>query len=172
MGFVELYWADIPRRVQRRGYTIDETKASARTVVERVRARYEEDFGGLLKKKDYASAAAVNRRDDRLDRCARNLFLAEKAGLFKFDLDNLLTAYAGDVQIVADFAKYREKICHRFRKILDAVHTENKDAEIYIIAHSEGTVIALMVLLKALCTRTRNLPPPNHHPIGLEKCEA
>jgi hypothetical protein len=30
IGFVELYWADIPRRIQRRGYTIEETKAWAR----------------------------------------------------------------------------------------------------------------------------------------------
>ena len=40
IGFVEVYWANIPMRVQRRGHTIEETKAWARTVVQRVRARY------------------------------------------------------------------------------------------------------------------------------------
>src|SRR5690242_223687 len=47
VGFVEIYWADIPRRVPPRGYTIEETKAWARTVVERVRARYAEDLVDL-----------------------------------------------------------------------------------------------------------------------------
>ena len=170
IGFVEFYWADIPRRLQHRGYTIEETKAWARTVVERVRARYSDYLTHLVRKKDYASAAAII--EDLIDgiEVLRNLFLlASKAGLFHFDFHEMLTAYAGDVQIVADFAKYREKICHRFRKILHAVHTENKDAEIYIIAHSEGTVIALMVLLKALCTRTRNLPPPEPRPDWIGK---
>jgi hypothetical protein len=30
IGFAEVYWADIPRRVQRRGYTIEETKVFVR----------------------------------------------------------------------------------------------------------------------------------------------
>jgi hypothetical protein len=170
IGFVEVYWADIPRRVQRRGYTIEETKAWARTVVERLRARYTEDLAGLLKKEDYASAAAVI--EDMIDGIGvlGNLFfLAEKAGLFKFDFDNLLTAYVGDVQIVADFANYRERICRHFENILEQVHDNKEDADIYIVAHSEGTVIALMVLLRALCARTRNLPAPGPPPRWIQK---
>jgi hypothetical protein len=170
MGFVELYWADIPRRIQRRGYTIEETKAWARTVVERVRARYTEDLAGLLKKEDYASAAAViEEMIDGIGVLGNLFFLAEKAGIFKFDFDNLLTAYVGDVQIVADFANYRERICRHFENILEQVHDSNEDADIYIVAHSEGTVIALMVLLRALCTRTRNLPAPGPPPSWIQK---
>ena len=47
-----------PRRVQRRGYMIEETKAWARTVVQRVRARYSyEDLP--LRGRDYLSATAT-----------------------------------------------------------------------------------------------------------------
>lgn len=170
MGFVEVYWADIPRRVQHRGYTIEETKAWARTVVERVRARYAEDLAGLLKKEDYVSATAViEEMIDGIGVLGNLFFLAEKAGLFKFDFDNLLTAYVGDVQIVAEFENYRERICLHFENILEQVHENNKDANIYIVAHSEGTVIALMVLLRALCARTRNLAPARPLPSWIQK---
>ncbi len=39
-GFVEIYWANLPRAIRRRGYIIEESKAWARTIVDRVRARY------------------------------------------------------------------------------------------------------------------------------------
>jgi len=95
IGFVEVYWADIPRRVQRRGYTIEETKAWARTVVERVRARYAEDLASLLSKEDYTSAAAViDEMIDAIGVLGNLFFFAEKAGLFTFDFDNLLTRRA------------------------------------------------------------------------------
>src|SRR5215471_3379387 len=57
IGFLEVYWANIPRRVQRHGYRIEETKAWARTVVQRVQARYLDDLP--LKEPDYLSAAAT-----------------------------------------------------------------------------------------------------------------
>jgi len=168
-GFVEVYWADIPRRLQRRGYTIEETKSWARTVVQRVRARYEEDLAGLLDKEDYASAAAViEEMIDAIGVLGNLFFLAEKAGLFKFDFDNLLTAYVGDVQIVADFANYRERICRHFENILEQVHGKNEDGDIYIVAHSEGTVIALMVLLRALSVR-QNLSALGPTPAWIQK---
>src|SRR5438045_3768773 len=36
IGFAEIYWADIPRRVVRVGYALQETKAWAKTIVQRV----------------------------------------------------------------------------------------------------------------------------------------
>ena len=158
IGFVEVYWADIPRRVQRRGYTIEETKAWARTVVQRVRARYSEDLldhtgrqtRPLLQPRDYLSAAAtIEEMVDAIKVMGNLLFLAEKAGFYKFDLDDLLTSFVGDVQIVADFANYRERILKQVRRILSEVHKRNPDSAIYIVAHSEGTVVALLALLKA-----------------------
>jgi hypothetical protein len=163
LGFVEAYWADIPRRAQRRGYTIEETKAWARTVVARVQSRYEQDLASRLKltREDYASAAAVlDEMIDAIGVLGNLTFLAEKAGLFKFDLDDLLTSFVGDVQIVADFANYRERVARHVWNILEAVHANNEEAEIYLVAHSEGTVVTLFTLLKALCVGTQNPPPP------------
>lgn len=160
IGFVEVYWANIPRRVQRRGYTIEETKAWARTVTQRVRARYAQDLLAgnspgrakpLLQPRDYLSAAAAI--DDMIDAIVvigNLLFLAEKAGLGRFDLDELLTAFVGDVQIVADFANYRERILRQVHAILTAVRKKNPGADIYLVAHSEGTVVALLAVLQAL----------------------
>jgi hypothetical protein len=167
IGFIEAYWADIPRRIQRRGYTIEETKAWARTVVERVRARYSNDLIApghtkpLLSSKDYLSAAAtIEEMIDAIAVMGNLLFLAEKAGLFKFNLDELLTSFVGDVQIVADFANYRERILRQLRSILTEVQKQNPSADIYIVSHSEGTVVALLALLQAMCQQTRGLAPP------------
>ena len=44
----------------------------------------------------------------------RVTFVAEKAGLFKFDLGQLLTDFVGDVQLVADFQVYRQRIIDEF----------------------------------------------------------
>jgi hypothetical protein len=169
IGFVEVYWADIPRRVQRRGYTIEETKAWARTVVQRVRARYSEDLVDhtrgqgrpLLQPRDYLSAAAtIEEMIDAIRVMGNLLFLAEKAGLYKFDLDELLTSFVGDVQIVAEFANYRERILRQFRRILAEIHKLNPGAAIYVVAHSEGTVVALLALLQALSIRSPGTASP------------
>lgn len=199
IGFVEVYWADIPRRVQHRGYTIEETKAWARTVVQRVQARYSDDLvhdtrkqdkplqawartvvqrvraryskdvvdhtrgqdKPLLRPRDYLSATAtIEEMIDAIRVMGNLLFLAEKAGLYKFDLDDLLTSFVGDVQIVAEFANYRERILRQFRQILSEVHKRNPDAAIYIVAHSEGTVVALLALLQAFSTPPQGTKSP------------
>ncbi len=98
------------------------------------------------------------------------LWLAEKAGFLQFDLDALLTAYLGTVQIVGDFADYRARILGRFRDVLDTIEkgvletqpnlqADNvKGPEIYIVAHSEGTVVAFMGLLQAMCDQEESPP--------------
>lgn len=163
IGFVEVYWANIPMRVQRRGHTIEETKAWARTVVQRVRARYSHDLP--LQERDYLSAAAtIEEMIDAITVVGNLLFLAEKAGLAKFDLDDLLTSFVGDVQIVADFANYRERILRKFRRILSEVLKPilkcNPEADIYIVAHSEGTVVALLGLLQAFSIPSSDIASP------------
>jgi hypothetical protein len=168
IAFVEVYWADIPRAAQKEGYIIEESKAWARTVVERVRARFENyasDLDGQgpgqkrlrlkLKEKDYfAGADAIEDMIETFAVLDNLLFIAEKAGLLKFDLDYLLTQYIGDVQIVADFANYRANILNKFRQVLDAVY--DPTAEIYVVAHSEGTVVAFMAILEAMCGIVRS----------------
>ena len=176
IGFVEAYWADIPRRVQRQGYTIQESKAWARTIVERVRARYgaavKQAYG--FKREDFLSASMV--LEEMIDTIAvlgNLLFLAEKAGVLKFDLDTLLTSYLGDVQIVADFPNYRARILAQFNEVLspvyDAIRREQADPEIYIVAHSEGTVVAFMALLQAMCAPTPGEPMPPPRPAWIER---
>src|SRR5947207_7626517 len=146
-AFVEIYWADIPRELQEEGYTIEETKAWARTVVARLRARYQ-DFtttGTALHKeadeiaergetsptaaappphlsfKEYRAVAdALEEMIETFEVLGNLLWIAEKAGWFDFDLDRLLTSYVGDVQIVADFEEFRLGILDRFTKVLDA----------------------------------------------------
>ena len=169
IGFVEVYWADIPRAAQTEGYIIEETKAWARTVVERVRARFGVCAGELkakgpnneclelrLGQHDYFAGADVIEEMIETFKVLDNLlFLAEKAGVVKFDLNYLLTQYVGDVQLVADFANYRNNILDNFRQVLDKVYEGNKTAEIYVVAHSEGTVVAFMGLLEAMCGTVR-----------------
>jgi hypothetical protein len=81
------------------------------------------------------------------------LVVFEKLGLLKFNLNDLLTSYVGDVQIVADFPDQRRIILDEFSKLLDDVAPEGSDVEIYLIAHSEGTVVALMGLLEAMSSQ-------------------
>ena len=79
-------------------------------------------------------------------------FLAEKAGIGKFDLNKILVDYVDDVQLVAEFARHRGDILKRFRTILTSVHNYDQKAEIHIVAHSEGTVVALLGMLEAAWT--------------------
>ena len=190
-GFVEIYWANLPRAIRRRGYVIEESKAWARTIVERVRARYGEvanpqrpaveldSQGGRsaplppprLEPSDFLAAAdAIEEMIETIAVLENVLWLAEKAGVLRFDLAALLPAYLGTVQIVGDFADYRRQILDKFRQVLDEIEKrvvknqpgrkdpEPEDPEIYIVAHSEGSVIALMGLLKAMCDQSK--PPP------------
>lgn len=164
IGFVEVYWADIPREAQTEGYIIEETKAWARTVVERVRARFgdcalqldargpdNEPLQLRLKRDDYSVGAdAIEEMVETFKVLDNLLFIVEKAGIIKFDLNYLLTQYVGDVQLVADFANYRTNILNQFRQVLDKVHEGNKRADLYLVAHSEGTVVAFMGLLEAM----------------------
>jgi hypothetical protein len=173
IAFVELYWADIPRKVQTEGYRIEETKAWARTVVERLRARYEvfreaarknsgarpgqqgSDLPVELHREDFSAAAdAIEEMIETFAVLDRLLTVIEKMGLLKFNLNNLLNSYVGDVQIVADFPDQRRLILDQFSKLLHDV-TENNEAEIYVIAHSEGTVVAFMGLLEAMARQPR-----------------
>jgi hypothetical protein len=173
VGFVEFYWADIPRKVQTAGYRIEETKAWARTVVERLRARYnflrneararsgETGVPLELGPEDFSAAAdAIDEMIETFAVLDHLLLVFEKLGLLKFNLNDLLTSYVGDVQIVADFPDQRRIILDEFSKLLNDVAAKEPEAEIYLIAHSEGTVVAFMGLLEAMASR----PPKNGRP--------
>jgi hypothetical protein len=89
-----------------------------------------------------------------IDVLERLFFLADKMGVFSFDLRKVLVDFLDDVQIVAEFKEQGGEIGKVFAQQMQAVHDDFEDAEeIYIVAHSEGTVVALLGLLTAMCTQ-------------------
>ena len=158
-AFAEVYWAKYPRKLVEEKYMLEESKAWANTIIERLRLRWrtkgdqsqarDEDFR-LVKQilSEMIETIAV------LDRIC---FLAEKAGLFTFDLRKLLDDYLGDVQIVTEFGSDRSKILEAFDELLTEAHNAYPHAEIYLVAHSQGTVVSFLGLLKAF--REKHLPP-------------
>ncbi|HEX3729294.1 MAG TPA: hypothetical protein VHV47_05790, partial [Opitutaceae bacterium] len=96
IGLAEVYWADIPRGVADRGYTLQETKAWARTAVERVRGAGSAALQGV----NYAEVQDVLEEMITTIGVLESLcFLAKKAGVLDFSLRKLLDDYIGDVQI-------------------------------------------------------------------------
>jgi hypothetical protein len=152
LGFAEVYWADVPRGPAKDLYTLEEAKKWAKTIVERVQALDREETGRLnLDPKDYLLIAQVIEEMIETTRVlGRLMYLAEKAGLFKFNLNKVLVDYLGDVQVVAEFSNYRAQIVGQFQKVLERVNHDHPKADIHIVSHSEGTVIAFMGLLDAL----------------------
>jgi hypothetical protein len=151
-GFAEVFWADIPERAAASNNTTEESKAWARTIVDRVRAIDETNKLDQANLIDYRKMSAVIEEMIDSIRVMENLlFIAKKAGIFEFKLGQLLTDYLGDVQIVADFKDYGGDVFKRFALTLMRLNRRLKNLEeIYIIAHSEGTVVSLKGLLTAL----------------------
>jgi len=156
IGFAEVYWADIPRRLEREGYTLQETKAWALTVVNRVRV--------LAAQRDAANTSIDYPRirqvlEEMIQAIAvleSLLFLSRKAGVFDFDLSRILNAFLGDVQIVTDFAPVRAQIVAVFHEVLGAIGRLYPEAEIHVVAHSEGTVVSWLGLLEAASNPARH----------------
>jgi len=81
---------------------------------------------------------------------------------FRFPITRLLRNYVDDVQVVTEYRQLRESILKEFNDVMTAIINqydreqkeqgrENTEGpEIYIIAHSEGTVISFLALLDAL----------------------
>ncbi len=100
-AFAEVYWADIARKVAEEKYTLEDVAPWVRTIVSRVRMndlssqkltaddqrRIEQVLGEMLQ---------------TISVLERLCFLADKLGLFSFDLKKVLVDYADDVQIVAE----------------------------------------------------------------------
>ncbi len=155
-GFAEIYWANVPRIPAADKHILEEPKKWARTLVQRLRLREETEKAGV--------PTRTQDDDERLEQVIEELiqgvivtdrvsFLAEKAGLFKFDLKQLLNDYLNDVQVVTEFEDYRRQLLEIFDDVLEKLHRYLPKSEVYIIAHSEGTVVAFMGLLKGLSER-------------------
>jgi hypothetical protein len=151
LAFAEVFWADIPERAADTKNTTEETKAWAQTVVERVRM-LDHSGSGPSDLIDYQKASAVIEEMISTIKVLENLLsIAKKAGLFEFSLGQLLTDFVGDVQIVADFKDYGRDVFTRFADTMkNLVRRMPNVKEIYIVAHSEGTVVSFKGLLTAL----------------------
>ncbi len=151
-AFAEVYWATIPREAAKDAYIIEEAKAWARTIVGRLKLRWKEcgSEATYCRDRDFDLMALIlSEMIESIAILDRICFLADRAGLFKFDLRRMMEDYFGDVQVVVDFASLRAKILETFDRTMSAVHSAFPNAEIYIVAHSEGTVVSLLGLLKA-----------------------
>ena len=148
-GFAEIFWANIPDEAVKAADTLEETKAWARTVVERVRSldrkKHHRDSVNYEK-----ASAVVEEMIETISVLENLLFLTKKCGIGTFDLQSLLTDYVGDIQIVTEFASYRARILRQFHNVLRELNRRHEPEEIHIIAHSEGTVIAFLGLLEAM----------------------
>ncbi len=149
MGFAEIYWADLARTIETAGYTLQETKDWCRSVVSRIRVLAERRQPGRTDihygQIEYVLEEAI----DAISVLESLLFLARKAGVLDFDLKRVLDDYLGDVQLVTEFATVRAGIVGRLHDALGRAHKMYPEAEIYLIAHSEGTVVSFLGLLEA-----------------------
>jgi hypothetical protein len=152
-NLAEVYWAGIPRQSVADGHILEEARKWAQTIIVRYSA-YRERQHRALSKRDYNTLGMV--LPELIQTVAvleRLVFLAERAGIFRFDLQKLLVNSVGDIQIVTEFAAFRAEILARFNEVMSAVYdpmATDAEQEIYIIAHSEGTVIAFLGLLTAM----------------------
>lgn len=157
IGFAEVYWADVARDLAEKPYTLQETTAWVRSVVNRVRvmaAKNDPTDAGI----DYPRIRLVLEEMVQAIRVFDSLlFVAKKAGLMDFNLRKVLDDFLGDVQLVTEFTPDRRKILDRFHTALTGFDLNHPTAEIYIVAHSEGTVVTFLALLEA-CTQPEKYP--------------
>ena len=204
-AFAEIYWADVPRGPASDEHTLEEPKKWARTLVERLRLKAPNDplpidskwrraVSKFLKRSatnPAADAEEARRNDRRLEQLLEELiqgvivadrlvFLADKAGLFKFNLKKLLNDYLNDVQVVTEFEDFRKRLLDIFDEVLEKIHRYFYRSEIYIVAHSEGTVVSFMGLLRgiserenrkltAACALERHDPRPHDDRLSVEQ---
>lgn len=160
-GFAEVYWADVPRKLLKDGYTLEEAKRWARTIIARLNlsaTNASRNWNGG----DGVSAHPMSKRqylmlrmvlDEMVDAVfiLENLtVLAARAGLFEFKLKKLLDDFLNDVQVVTEFQGKRGAILNRFHSLMGSIVTQHPGAEIYVIGHSEGSVVAFLSLLDGL----------------------
>ena len=154
-AFAEFHWADIARTLEDDGHRLEEATHWARSVVERLGQRHGPSTG--LGPEQFHLAGYV------IEEIAETLALIQKVAmagqLFKLskkDVDTVLTQYLCDVQQVGDYQRQREKIRDRFFNRMEWLHRTYPNAEIHLVAHSEGTAVTLFGLLTALCQAGRN----------------
>jgi hypothetical protein len=169
VGFAEVYWADIPRAAVDRKDTLEETKAWGRSVAGRAAVAHDKLLAHQKERRDAGEVITSDQAVRRIDfhRCSVVIeeivesikvldsvfFLFDKLGVFRFELGPVLRDYLDDVQTVTEFATARDTIVDRFDGGLASLFEksfQNEPPELYIVAHSEGSVVAFLGLLKAI----------------------
>jgi len=151
LGFSEVYWAHIPRKAVADKYSLETVQSWVRTIIGRVRL---EDMAvrELTDTDERMIKEVLGEMVQTINVLEALCFLAAKMGLFSFDLKKVLVDFVNDVQVVTEFKMYGEEIGKTFADRMQEVHDNFAEVkEIYIVAHSEGTVVALLGLLTALC---------------------
>ena len=153
-GFAEIYWANVPRKPAAEKYTLEEPMNWARTLVERLELRVQQEnwrYPETDKEQARHDTELVQQVLNEMIQAAivldRLPLLAGSAG---FNLKKLLIDYLNDVQVVTEFDNYREELLGIFRGVVETTSRFFPDADLYFIAHSEGTVITFMGLLEGL----------------------
>lgn len=171
LNFAETYWADIPRSMVKEGFLLEDARLWAKSIVRRVHERAQDAAGEdatayraegrsaafkLALKGEAPSSVTLEKIEEVLTEMLQTLvvldrifFLAGKLKLFTFNLNTVLEDFLDDVQVVAEFQTRRQLILDAFDKQMEQAYQADPDAEIYIVAHSEGTVVALIGLLEA-----------------------
>jgi hypothetical protein len=152
IGFAEVYWADIPRRVVKEGYVLEEAKKWAKTVSGRLALRAMTKGSPIPEREQVRLTTVLDEVIETIAVLERLNFVFAKAGLLKFNLNQLLTNFLGDVQIVADFQSYRDEILKSFGAVMtDALKlVPTGPVELYLVGHSEGSVLTFIALITAL----------------------
>lgn len=160
--FAEVFWADIPRSAAATDDTLEETKAWAAAIVSRAKlahrqlrqqlpedARIDDDEFAL-------GLGVIEEVAETIEVVERLLWISARAGLLRLDVGKLMRDYIGDVQLVAEFRHHREMILKRFHQTMQGVLARmsppdsSASTELYIVAHSEGTVVSMLAMLDAL----------------------
>lgn len=142
INFAEAYWANVPRRMIDEGFLVEDAKLWGQTVVGRINA----DSKSRERMREVLKEAL-----DTLKVLEKLFFLADRMGIFKFDLNRLIEDTLDDVQVVGDFVDERKQIVDAFERQVRQAYLHDPTAEIYIVAHSEGTVVSLLGMLRAAC---------------------
>ena len=163
VGFGEVYWAGIAREVSKDGYILEETKKWARTIVAKLGVEAEKHKNPMPASEHFRIITVLDELIETVAVLGRLNTVAEKAGLFKFQLKTLLNDFVGDVQIVADFAAYRQRILDEFSRVMratltaagvhDPIRADDSLPEVYLVGHSEGSVVVFLAVLTALADR-------------------
>ena len=122
----------MPRAPVRDEHILEDPKKWARALVERLRLQTPDEPDGPDGR--YRRREARH-NDERLEQLLEELiqgvivadrliFLADKAGLFKFNLKKLLNDYLNDVQVVTEFEDYRQEMLDIFREVFEFFHPD------------------------------------------------